>query len=85
MFTETWREASEEFLAAQQNHAGVESTIGALQSGNAMKRCRDRSELGCERYMQLAHLGRNLQTLGRLLSAKENEDAAAAHSRRKVA
>lgn len=78
-------EASEEFLAAQQNHAGVESTIGALQSGNAMKRCRDRSEFGCERYMQLAHLGRNLQTLGRLLSAKENEDAAAAHSRRKVA
>ena len=78
-------EASEEFLAAQQNHSGVEATIGALQSGNAMKRCRDRSELGCERYMQLAHLGRNLQTLGRLLIAKENKDAAAGRTRRKPA
>lgn len=78
-------EADEEFLAAQQNHAGVESAIGALQSGNAMKRCRDRSERGCERYMQLAHLGRNLQTLGRLLIAKENEAAAAGHTRRKAA
>jgi hypothetical protein len=78
-------EASEEFLAAQQNHSGVEAAIGALQSGNAMKRCRDRSEVGCERYMQLAHLGRNLQTLGRLLIAKESENAAAGHTRRKAA
>ncbi|MCA9214305.1 MAG: ISNCY family transposase [Planctomycetales bacterium] len=78
-------QADEEFLAAQQNHSGVESTIGALQSGNAMKRCRDRSELGCERYMQLAHLGRNLQTLGRLLIKQDNEDAPAGHSRRKAA
>ena len=47
--------ANEEFLAAQQNHSGVESAIGALQSGNAMKRlCADRSEAGFERYLQLA-------------------------------
>ena len=78
-------EADEEFLAAQQNHPGVESAIGALQSGNAMKRCRDRSEVGFERYLQLAHLGRNLHTLGRLLIAQENEDAAAGYSRRKAA
>lgn len=78
-------EADEEFLAAQQNHPGVESVIGALQSGNAMKRCRDRSELGFERYMQLAHLGRNLHTLGGLLIAQEKEDAAAGQSRRKAA
>ena len=73
-------EADEEFKSAQQNHPGVESAIGALQSRNAMKRCRDRSEIGFERYMQLAILGRNLHTLGRMLIAK----SAAAHSRRKA-
>jgi hypothetical protein len=78
-------EADEEFLAAQQNHSGVESASGALQSGNASKRCRDRSETGFERYLQLAILGRNLHTLGRLLIAKENENAAAGRSRRKAA
>ena len=78
-------EADEEFLAAQQNHPGVESAIGALQSGNALKRCRDRSETGFERYLQLAILGRNLHTLGRLLIANENEDAAAGRSRRRAA
>lgn len=77
--------ADEEYLAAQQNHPGVESAIGALQSGNALKRCRDRSEVGFERYLQLAILGRNLHTLGRLLIAKENEDVAAGRSRRKAA
>ncbi len=78
-------EADEEFLAAQQNHPGIESAIGALQSGNALKRCRDRSETGSERYLQLAILGRNLHTLGRMLIANENEDAAAGRSRRKAA
>jgi hypothetical protein len=78
-------EADEEFVAAQQNHPGVESAIGALQSGNALKRCRDRSEVGFERYLQLAILGRNLHTLGRILIAHENENAAAGHSRRKAA
>ena len=77
--------ADEEYLAAQQNHPGVESAIGALQSGNALKRCRDRSEVGFERYLQLAILGRNLHTLGRLLIAKENQDVAAGRSRRKAA
>ena len=78
-------EADEEFLAAQQNHSGVESVIGALQSGNALKRCRDRSETGLERYMQLAILGRNLHTLGRMLIAKEDEEAAAVRRRHRAA
>ena len=78
-------QADDEFRSAQQNHSGVESMIGALQSGNAMKRCRDRSEIGFERYMQLGILGRNLHTLGRMLIARENKNAAAAHSRRKAA
>lgn len=78
-------EANDEFLAAQQNHPGVESAIGALQSGNALKRCRDQSETGFERYMQLAILGRNLLTLGRMLIARSNASAPAGQSNRKAA
>jgi hypothetical protein len=78
-------EADDEFLAAQESHPGVESAIGALQRGNGLKRCRDRSEVGCDRYLQLAILGRNLQTLGRLLIAKEDANAAAGKSQRKAA
>ena len=70
--------ADDEFLAAQQNHPGVESAIGALQSGNGMERCRDRSELGFERYVSLAILGRNMHTLGRMLIAGEAADSVAA-------
>ena len=78
-------EADEDFLSALQHHPGVESAIGALQCGNGLKRCRDRSEIGFERYLRLAILGRNLHTLGRLLIAKEKADAAAGQSRRKAA
>lgn len=77
-------EADDGFLAALQNHPGVESAIGALQRGNALKRCRDRSEVGCERYIQLAILGRNLQTLGRMLIAREKANAAAGYSQRQA-
>ena len=45
--------ASIEFRNARQAHPGIESAIGALQSGNGMKRCRDRSEKGFERYLGL--------------------------------
>ena len=76
--------ADDDFLEALQNHPGVESAIGALQSGNGMERCRDRSEIGFERYISLATLGRNL-TLGRLLIAKESPKSEAACTRRKAA
>lgn len=76
--------ADDEFLAAQQNHPGVESAIGALQSGNGMKRCRDLSEIGFERYVSLAILGRNLPTLGRMLIAAQAPDSAAASTGRKA-
>ncbi len=56
-----------------------------MQTGNALKRCRDRSEIGFERYLQLGILGRNLHTLGKLLIGSENEHSAAAQSRRKAA
>ena len=77
--------ASVKFHLARQRHAGIESTIGALQSGNSLKRCRDRGELGFERYVALAVLGRNLHTLGRLLIAQQDGDCEAAKSQRKPA
>jgi len=77
--------ADDEFLQSQQHHPGVESAIGALQSGNGMQRCRDRSELGFDRYVSLAILGRNMHTLGRRLIAAEAADSVAASTRRKAA
>ena len=74
--------ASVEFRQARQSHPGVESAIGALQSGNGLERCRDRTELGYERYLALAVLGRNLHTLGRLLIAVEHPLSEAAKTRR---
>ena len=70
------------FRKAQQRHPGIESAIGGLQSGNGQKRCRDRGQLGLERYLSLGILGRNLHTFGRLLIQREAPDSEAAHSQR---
>ena len=75
--------ASVEFRKARQSHPGIESAIGALQSGNGLKRCRDRTEKGFERYIGLGVLGRNLHVLGKLLIAREAPHSQAAYSRRK--
>jgi len=77
--------ATVRFHQARQRHSGVESAIGALQSGNGLQRCRDRSELGFERYVALAILGRNLHTLGKLLIAQQDGVCEAAASKRNVA
>ncbi len=77
--------ASVSFHQAKQRHPGVESAIGALQSGNGLVRCRDESEVGFERYVALAVLGRNIHALGKLLLAKEDESAPAAISERAAA
>jgi IS5 family transposase len=71
------------FRKARQNHPGIESAVGALQAGNGQKRCRDRGERGYERYVALGVLGRNLQTLGKLLLAQDQADCQAAKSKRK--
>lgn len=76
-------QANISFRRARQRHAGVESVIGALQAGNGLGRSRDRTELGFERYLLLGVLGRNLQTLGKLLIAQEASQCEAARSRRK--
>jgi hypothetical protein len=77
--------ATLQFRQARQRHPGVESAIGALQSGNGLKRCRDHTEIGFERYLALAVLGRNLHTLGRLLIAQQDPQALAGQSQRKAA
>jgi len=76
-------QATIEFREARQEHPGVESAIGALQSGNGLVRCRDRSERGFSRYLQLAVLGRNLHVLGKIFLAREDAECNAAQSRRK--
>lgn len=70
------------FRAAKQRHPGIESAIGGLQSGNGQKRCRDRGELGLERYLALGILGRNLHTFGRLLIQREAPHSEAAYTQR---
>ena len=65
------------FIQARHHHAGVESKIGALQSGNGQSRCRDQGEVGYARYIMLGALARNLQTLGRLLLAGSSRARAA--------
>ena len=80
---EQTRQATVSFRQARQRHAGVESAIGALQAGNGLKRARDRSEVGFERYVALAVLGRNLHTLGKLLVAQDASQCEAARSKRK--
>jgi IS5 family transposase len=78
------QEGTVAFRKARQNHPGVESIIGALQKGNGLKRSRDRSKRGYERYVALGILGRNLQTLGKLLLAKDKADCKAGQSKRKA-
>jgi IS5 family transposase len=84
-FAEQTAKASVEFHRSRQRHSGIESAIGALQAGNGLKRCRDRSELGLARYLGLAVLGRNLHVLGKLLIARRNATAAAAFTKRQAA
>lgn len=83
--TQQQSEAGIKFHKARQRHAGVESAIGALQSGNGLKRCRDRTELGFERYVALAVMGRNLHTLGKVVIGRQNADCEAAYTKRKPA
>lgn len=82
----TWlKEASVRTHHSRKHHSGIESAIGAFQSGNGMKRCRDRSEQGLERYLGWAVLGRNAHILGKLLITRANAESQAATTKRKKA
>lgn len=84
-YAETLAAESVQFHRLRKRHFGIESAIGALQSGNGLKRCRDQSELGMQRYIGLAILGRNLHVLGKLLIARRSKQANAALSKRQAA
>ncbi len=82
----TWlEEASVRMHRSRKHHSGIESAIGAFQSGNGMKRCRDRTETGLERYLGWAVLGRNVHVLGKLLIAQANAASKAAITKRREA
>ncbi len=84
-YAECLANGSVEFHRLRRRHPGIESAIGALQSGNGLKRCRDHGEIGFERYLGLAILGRNIHVLGKLLIAQRKQQSAAAFSKRKAA
>lgn len=81
-YAERLKTGSVKFHQTRLRHSGIESAIGALQRGNGLKRCRDRSELGFERYFGLAVLGRNIHALGKLLLSQHHASTEAAQSRR---
>ena len=84
-YAERMKTADIEFHQTRLNHSGVESAIGALQRGNGLKRSRDKSEIGFERYFGLGVLGRNIHTLGKLILARKHAKSLAAKSSRKAA
>jgi IS5 family transposase len=75
-------QAGMEFRQARRSHPGIESAIHAVQDGNGLARCRDRTERGLARYLQLGVLGRNLHVLGKILLARQDAECQAAYSRR---
>lgn len=79
------RTASVKFRQSRKRHPGIESAIGALQSGNGQTRCRDRTERGFQRYVGLGVLGRNLHVLGKLLLQRQDATSKAAFSKRRAA
>lgn len=81
-YAKQMKNASVKFKAQRRRHAGVESAIGVLQSGNGLKRSRDRTEIGFERYLCLAILGRNLHVLGKTLIALHAPASLAAYHKR---
>jgi uncharacterized protein YoxC len=76
-------ESGAAFQEARCAHPGVESLIGALQRGHGLKRCRDRGSSGYARYVGIAVLGHNLQTLGKLLLRQQDAKCLAGYTKRK--
>jgi hypothetical protein len=70
---DTEREGSKAFGKARKWHAGIESAIHALGSGNGLIVCRDKGIDGYNRYVALGVLGRNLHKLGTILMEKQRE------------
>ena len=71
--TDAAREGSKAFGKMRKWHAGVEAAIHALQAGNGLGICRDKSSEAYQRYLALGVLGRNLQRLGTIFLEKERK------------
>jgi len=63
-------ESSEGFRSARRKHSAVESSINALEN-SGLDRCPDHGIHGFKRYVGLAILARNLQTIGHAVQQKE--------------
>ncbi len=63
-------ESSEEFIKARRKHSAVESSINALEC-SGLDRCPDHGIDGFKRYVSLAVVARNLQTIGDIIQKRE--------------
>ena len=63
-------EYAEEFIQARHQHSAVESAINALEN-HSLDRCPDHGIDGFKRYVALAVLARNIQTLGNIVQQKQ--------------
>jgi transposase, IS5 family len=61
---------SEKFKAIRKKHSAVESAINALEV-HGLDRCPDKGINGFERYVGLAVVARNIQTIGSILIKRE--------------
>ncbi len=68
------RQNSTEFIKCRKKHSAVESSINGLEH-SGLDRCPDRGINGFKRYVGLAVLARNIQTLGNLIIEKEKKRA----------
>jgi hypothetical protein len=64
------REHSPEFIRARYKHSAVESAINAVEN-HGLDRCLDHGLEGFKRYVGLAVVARNIQTLGRIIQQRE--------------
>ena len=67
-------EGTEEFRGRRRRHSAVESGINALEH-SGLDRCPDHGIKGFKRYVALAVLARNLQTLGNIIQKKKLKQA----------
>lgn len=63
-------ESSDWFMGSRRQHSAVESGIHALEN-HGLDRCPDHGLIGFKRYVALAVVARNLQTLGTIVQKKE--------------
>lgn len=68
--SDTERETTDEFLLRKRQHAAIESDIHALEN-HGLDRCLDHGLSGFLRYVALAVVARNLQTLGEIIQKRK--------------